>query len=260
MSLPYNATEGDPIVAAPLPDAPVQDVVPPTERNQDELREEITHDVTSFPARPLTHEEKEAAEHDVPRGERVYAPASERVPKPPVPGHRDLVAHPDEATPERQAVSGPTDGTLRHSPSRRRVRVPLGSAAREEEDATTRQLFTFSLTWFGLFVLGAVGMWLYLRWQRERNRPVNRLRRQARWAADEIRERVPGSPDASTTAMGLAAALLSTALVVWRRLRGSQDEDDEAEAAEQKQWQKRLTVMSQRLPRKVEAEAKFSVS
>jgi hypothetical protein len=256
MSLPYNATEGDPIASAPLQDAPVQDVVPRGERNQDELRSEIADDVTSFPSRPLTHEEKEAAEHDVPRGERVYAPASERVPKAPVPGHRDLVAHPDEATPERQAVSGPHDGTVHRSPSRRRVRVPLGSAAREEEDATTTQLFGFGLAWCGLFAVGATATWLFLRWQRERNRPVNRLRRQAQWAAGEIRERVPDSPDASTAAVGLAAALLSSGLVLWRRSRGS---DEDAESTDQTAWKTRLTALSERIPRKIEAEAKFSV-
>jgi hypothetical protein len=259
MSLPYNATDGDPVAAAPLGDtpvrdAPVQDVVPRGERNQDELRSEIAHDVTSYPSRPLTHDEKEAAEHDVPRGERVYAPASERVAKPPVPGHRDLVTHTDEATPERQAVSGPDDGTVGRSPSQRRVRVPLGSAAREEEGTTTDQLFGFGLAWFGLFTLGALAAWLYLRWQRERNRPVNRLRRQAQSAADEIRERVPGSPDAPTTAIGLAAALLSSGLVLWRRSRPS---DEDAESAESSSW---LTTLSGRIPRKVEAEAKFSVS
>ena len=259
MTLPYNA-EGDPIAAEPLGDtpardAPVQDVVPRGERNQDELRSEIAHDVTSFPSRPLTHDEKEAAEHDVPRGERVYAPASERVPKPPVPGHQDLVQHPDEATPERQAVADVQDGTVGLSPSRRRVRVPLGSAAREQEDTTRNQLLGFGLAWFGLFVTGAAGMWLFLRWQRQRNRPVNRLRRQAQWAADEIRERVPGSPDPSTTAMGAAAALLSTALVLWRRTHAS--DEDEAEPTDSEGW---LKTLSGRIPRKVEAEAKFSVS
>jgi hypothetical protein len=260
MSLPYNATDGDPVAAPPLGDtpvrdAPVQDVVPRGERNQDELRSEIAHEVTSFPSRPLTHEEKEAAEHDVPRGERVYAPASERVAKPPVPGHRDLVTHTDEGTPERQAVSGPHDWTVGRSPSRRRVRVPLGSAAREEEGTTPDQLLGFGLTWFGLLIVGALGTWLFLRWQRERNRPVNRLRRQAQSAAEDIRELVPGSPDASTTAIGLAAALLSSGLVLWRRTHPS--DDDEAEASGSQGW---LTTLSGRIPRKVEAEAKFSVS
>jgi hypothetical protein len=248
MTLPYNATEGD---ATPSP--AVQDVVPRGERNQDELRSEIAHEMTSAPARPLTHDEQEAAEHDVPRGERVYAPASERVPKPPVPGHRDLVEHPDEATAERQAASGPSDGTVRRSPNRRRVRVPLGSAVRDEDEATTPEWSTVGLAWAGLFALGAAGTWLFLRWQRERDRPVNRVRRQARWAADEIRERVPTSADDSTTAVGAAAALLSAGLLMWRRMHANHDEADESEQAT---FGQRLL---ERVPRHVEAEAKFSL-
>jgi hypothetical protein len=183
-------------------------------------------DMTSFPSRPLTDQETEAAEHDVPRSERVYAPASERVPKPPAPGHRELVEHPDQGTPERRATqpgSSTRGGTVRTTHGRRRVRIPIGSAAREEEDATTRQVLALGLGWFGLFTGGAVGMWMYLRWQHQRNRPVNRLRRQARWAAEEIRDRVPPAPETSTTAMRVAAALLSTALVVWRRMHARQE-------------------------------------
>jgi hypothetical protein len=36
--------------------------------------------------------------------ERVYAPASARVPKPPAPGHEALVQQVDSATPERRAA------------------------------------------------------------------------------------------------------------------------------------------------------------
>jgi hypothetical protein len=258
MHSPYNAAEGDPTASYPVPD-----VVPRGERDQDELRSEIAHDVTSLPARPLTHEEQEAAEHDVPRGERVYAPASERVPKPPVPGHRDLVEHPDQATLERQATqteSGSPDGTVRHSRGRRRVRVPIGSATREQEDMTTRQLLGFGAGWFGLFVCGAAGMWLYLRWQNERNRPVNRLRRQAHWVADEVRDYVPelDSTDTSTAAIGVAAALLSTGLVLWRRMHAGQEEPKPVDSYG---WQQRLTALRERwLPHHVEAEARFSVS
>jgi hypothetical protein len=256
MTLPYSATEGDGTVSPA-----VQDVVPRGERSQDELRSEITNEMTSAPARPLTHDEQEAAEHDTPRGERVYAPASERVPRAPVPGHRELIEHPDESTPERQATppGNGTAGTVRHTRGRRRVRVPLGSAVREEEDPTTTgQLFGFGAAWFGLFVLGAAGMWLFLRWQRERNRPVNRFRRQARWAADEIRERVPATADNPTTAMGLAAALLSTGLMVWRRMHASSE--DESEALDSDTWQPRLKALRDRIPTHVEAEAKFSLS
>ena len=58
---------------------------------EDPGREELMNDLASEPARPLTDEEKEAAEHDAPRPERVYAPASARVPKEPAPGDDKLV-------------------------------------------------------------------------------------------------------------------------------------------------------------------------
>jgi hypothetical protein len=42
-------------------------------------------------------------------GERVYAPASARIAKPPAPGHEALVRHVDESTPERQAAPEATE-------------------------------------------------------------------------------------------------------------------------------------------------------
>jgi hypothetical protein len=45
----------------------------------------------STPARPLTDDEKDAAEDDPGRAPRTFAPASERVPKPPAPGHEQLI-------------------------------------------------------------------------------------------------------------------------------------------------------------------------
>src|SRR5689334_10806593 len=78
-----------------------QDVIPPTERNEDPLRADVERGLAAEVAsRPLTEAERKAAEHDVPLGERVYAPASERVPKDPVPGHREMIAHTDPHTPE----------------------------------------------------------------------------------------------------------------------------------------------------------------
>src|SRR6476659_5770222 len=81
----------------------VQDVVPPTERNQDPVRSDLEHNLSLDSSRPLSEEERKAADRDTPAGERVYAPASERVPVDPVPGHRDMVEHPDTHTPEREA-------------------------------------------------------------------------------------------------------------------------------------------------------------
>src|SRR5690242_18268794 len=94
-----------PIGTEPRPSpGSTQDVVPAGERDQDAARSALTHALTAEPERPLTHDEQQAAEHDTPRGERVYAPASERVPVSAVPGHRDMVDHPDTGTPERQAA------------------------------------------------------------------------------------------------------------------------------------------------------------
>jgi hypothetical protein len=58
---------------------------------EDPAREAIVDELVNQPARPLTDEEEEAAEHDPGRSERVYAPASARVPKNPAPGDDKLV-------------------------------------------------------------------------------------------------------------------------------------------------------------------------
>jgi len=65
------------------------------ERNsgEDSARDAVVHDLTSHESRPLTREEREAAERDPGRPERVYAPASERVPKDPIPGDDRLIHH-----------------------------------------------------------------------------------------------------------------------------------------------------------------------
>jgi hypothetical protein len=61
-------------------------VLPPSERDQDPAREEFERELVTEPARPLTREEREAAEHDPGQPARVYAPEEARVPKPPIPG------------------------------------------------------------------------------------------------------------------------------------------------------------------------------
>jgi hypothetical protein len=110
----------------------VIDRLPPNQRGQDEGRTETTHQIEG--SRPLTSAEREAAEHDKPLPERVYAPASERVPKEPVPGHRDMVEHTDTATPERQAVAEETsesEPTFARAarPSTPPPETPMASAA-----------------------------------------------------------------------------------------------------------------------------------
>jgi hypothetical protein len=63
----------------------------------------------------------------------------------------------------------------------------------------------------------SVGVVLVMRWQRERNKPINRLRRQAARAAEEFRNRAPTPREAAKPAMGLGTALLSLAVLVWQQ-------------------------------------------
>lgn len=102
-------------------EAPTQEttpgVRPPGERDQDEARSDMERGLASDPARPLSDEEREAARADAGVPPRVYAPASERVPKAPLPGHEDLAGHVDPTTPERQAVSDGQASSSGESPS-----------------------------------------------------------------------------------------------------------------------------------------------
>src|SRR5206468_6150380 len=93
MTMPYDPTLRtneagpiDPLADRPVPAAGAQDVVPATERGQDPARATAMDYLETEPSRPLSGEEREAAENDRQPGERVYAPASERVPRPPIPG------------------------------------------------------------------------------------------------------------------------------------------------------------------------------
>src|SRR5437870_8829828 len=84
-----------------------------------------------------------------------------------------------------------------------------------------------------LTIGGAIGgAWLYARWQRERNKPINRLRRGARDVASRLGERMPDVEDlpyGAAPMSGAATALLLTALVASRALRrGSADQTEEA--------------------------------
>jgi hypothetical protein len=79
-----------------------------------------------------------------------------------------------------------------------------------------------------LSIGGALGgAWLYARWQRERNKPINRLRRGARDVASRLGERMPDVEDLPHNAApmsGAATALLLTGLVASRAMRrGSTD-------------------------------------
>ena len=227
----------------------LQDRLPPTERNQDPERTAVSHGLTTDVSRPLTSEEREAAERDIPRGERVYAPASERVPKAPVPGHRDFVEHPDESTPERRAA-----------PS-----MPGGRQSMAWSQASSTRVGLAIGGGWTVVAAVAIGTWLILRWRREQNRPINRVRRQARRATSEIRHRLAAADEMQPgLSGGSLAALVPLGLVVWRRMSTARRYDGTlqrvAEPITETDWQHRLLALRERwTPRRLELE-RFSIT
>jgi hypothetical protein len=264
----------------------VQDRLPPSERNQDQQRTEMTHGLAADGSRPLTAEEREAAAHDTGVAERVYAPASERVPVEPVAGHRDFIENTDDSTPERQAAS--TDPTIAAStttssePAFTRVERPSNSSATGYAPAPTSPLYAspnahptyntepssvglrrpglpLGIGSAAMLTAGAVGVWLFLRWQRERNKPINRLRRQARHAAEEFSSRVPHSDEVVQPMMSLLAAATSAALVLMQQAQ-KQRPERLIESLSDADLQKRLAQLKKRWdPRRLELE-KVSIS
>jgi len=63
----------------------------PDDRGQDEVREDLEESIGRGEPRPLTREEREAAKRDPGPAKTVYAPASERVSKPPLPADEKLI-------------------------------------------------------------------------------------------------------------------------------------------------------------------------
>lgn len=198
-----------------LPDEPkrsalhAEGTLPPSERNEDPERSALTNDLSDGPSRPLTDDEKEAAKHDTALPERVYAPASERVPKPPVPGHEQLVSTTDPATPERRSAgtpaafhegaqgAGPT-GQARSSaatlPPPRPWSPPPAVTRGDAERSRTPLVFGLSAGSAALIGASAGGAWWYARWRREQARPINRVRRQVRRTASAVGDRLPNLP------------------------------------------------------------------
>jgi hypothetical protein len=84
-------------------------VVDESERGKDELRGESVDSLATQPSRPLTGDEKDAAEHDGDRPPRVYAPASERVSKPPAPGDDRLIEEGLDQPTSSEAMQHPGD-------------------------------------------------------------------------------------------------------------------------------------------------------
>jgi hypothetical protein len=252
----------------PRPDPPsgnTQDVIPANERNQDPLTTERMDELTTESSRPLTEEERKAADREAATGQTVYAPASERIPVNPVPGHRDFVEHPDTHTPEREAASHQAADSSEPSFTRvaRPSTVPTadpytpsstpswqGSSSYGPQWNTgseRRGWFGMSMGWLTFGICGGIGIWLWLRWQRERNKPINRLRRQARQAADEFRDRVPGPEEAARPAIGLGTAVASILLLVWQQSQQRARQADKVVSRKAEvDWQKRLTKLKDR--------------
>jgi hypothetical protein len=84
-------------------------VVDESERGEDEAREDAMHSLTNQPSRPLTGDEKEAAEHDAGLDKRTYAPASARVAKAPAPGDDRLIEEGLDKPPSPEALAHPGD-------------------------------------------------------------------------------------------------------------------------------------------------------
>jgi hypothetical protein len=120
---------------------------------------------------------------------------------------------------------------------------PIGQASRSENylqdlhpNQDSRSLAQPKVIGLGAGALlslgGAIGgAWLYARWQRERNKPINRLRRGARDVASRLGEHIPDMdelPHGAAPVGGAASALLLTALLGTRALRRG-DSNDQTE-------------------------------
>jgi hypothetical protein len=272
----------------PRPDPPAgntQDVIPASERNQDPATTEMMDELTTAGSRPLSDEERKAADRESPAGQTVYAPASERVPVDPKPGHREFVEHPDTHTPEREAALHEPTGSSEPSftrvarpstapyPSSPTWQSPSYEPQWDAPGSNRTRWFGMSMGWLTFALCGGVGIWLWMRRQRERNKPINKLRRQARQAAEEFRERVPSPEEATRPALGLGTAVASILLLLWQQSQQRAHQADKVvsrkaskatrratTAISDADWQKRLTKLKNRWsPGRLELE-KFSIS
>jgi len=66
------------------------------DRGHDQVREELEESMGRGEPRPLTRQEREAAAHDPGPAKTVYAPATERVAKPPLPADERLINRREE--------------------------------------------------------------------------------------------------------------------------------------------------------------------
>jgi hypothetical protein len=68
----------------------------PDDRGHDQVREELEEGIGRGESRPLTREEREAAARDPGPAKTVYAPATERIAKPPLPADEKLINRREE--------------------------------------------------------------------------------------------------------------------------------------------------------------------
>jgi hypothetical protein len=68
----------------------------PDDRGHDQVREELEESMGRGESRPLTREEREAAARDPGPAKTVYAPATERIAKPPLPADEKLINRHEE--------------------------------------------------------------------------------------------------------------------------------------------------------------------
>jgi hypothetical protein len=187
-----------------------------------------------------------------PVAETVYAPASERVPKT-VPDYRDVTSTTDAATSERQAVTAGPEPEPSFTRVARPAYAPPVDTAQTSWDTPNSDWMNggssggglpMKIACLGLGLAGGVGVWLWMRWQRERNKPINRFRRQARYAAGQarkqataLREQMPDLPDipdeARRPAAGLGTALLTLAVVLWQQSQARSREEEATRAAQE---------------------------
>jgi hypothetical protein len=122
--------------------------------------------------------------------------------------------------PVGEPVHAPTEPPFTHvtPPSTEPTFGMYNDSAWNSESRSRAMPIGIGMGWVLLGIGGGLGGWLYLRWQRERNKPINRIRRQAMQAAGELRDRVPSSPEAAVRpAAGLTTALISILVILYQQ-------------------------------------------
>jgi hypothetical protein len=173
---------------------------------------------------------------------------------------RGVVEHTDTQTPEPQAIGY---GQTSTEPSFTRVQRP--GAANSEATMSSEQANPPQATrWMSsmsndtvlptligsasLCVCAGVGVWLWVRWQRERNRPINRIRRRAYALRDRMPDEFP--EDATRPAIGLGTVLLGIAALAWQqsqaRSRSQTRTHTAADTIKELDWQQRLMELKER--------------